>query len=488
MSSRTRFVSFCCPPGRAGITLAFHINEDEPMKSTLLGLAAATLLTFHPARAEDATGSWKGTIANSLNVFVEIKNTGGAWDATLTVPQQGLVTKVDQLVVSADRISFALLPLKAGYAAQWSDKDQAWAGTWTQGGKTTPLVFARAEAGAGKLQRPQEDAIATRPVTYTSTDVSIGNAAAGLTLAGTFSVPRGKGPFPAVVLVAGSGPQDRDENVLNHKLFLVLADHLNRQGIAVLRYDKRGVGKSGGAYKTATSVDFASDAEAAVRFLRARPEVDVRHIGIVGHSEGGVIAPLVAAKDPGVAFVVLLAGPGVRGSLLMVEQLARNARNGGVPDAQIAQQRAFHQALFDAIAATPDLALARENANRVVADATRNGTLPAGMSPAAIASYTTPWFHAFLRYEPAPALQAMRQPVLALNGALDFQVPATMNLGAIRIALQGNQRAVIREMPKLNHLFQTATTGGGNEYAVIEETFAPVALDTVSDWILATIN
>lgn len=458
------------------------------MKTILLCLAAAALAPLAPAHAEDANGDWKGTIANSLNLYLQVKKTDGAWEATLTVPQQGLTTKVDQLAVSDQQISFALLSLKASYSARWVEKDKVWAGTWSQGGQTTPLDLSRTEAGAGKLKRPQEDAIAARAPGYTSHDVGFTNADARIALAGTFSVPPGKGPFPAVVLVAGSGPQDRDENVLNHKLFLVLADHLNRQGIAVLRYDKRGVGKSGGDYKGATSIDFASDAEAAVRFLRTRAEVDPRHIGIVGHSEGGLIAPLVAAKDPGVAFVVLLAGPGVRGELLMVEQLARNAKDGGLTDAQIAQQRAFHHALFGAIASTPDLALARENASQVVAAATRNGTLPAGMSPAAIASFTTPWFHTFLRHEPGPALQAMRQPVLALNGALDFQVPAAMDLDAIRTALKDNPHAAVREIPRLNHLFQTATTGSGAEYAVIEETFAPVALATISDWILATVH
>lgn len=459
------------------------------MKSTLLCLAAATAMTIKLAHAEDATGYWQGSIANSLNVFLAVnKAAGGAWQGTLRVPQQGLVTQVDQLVVSDDQLSFALLALKAGYTARWNAKDKVWTGTWSQNGQIVPLLLTRTGASAGQPKRPQEDAIAARPATYTSTDVAIVNDAANVTLAGAFSVPQGKGPYPAVVLVAGSGPQDRDENVFNHKLFLVLADHLNRQGIAVLRYDKRGIGKSGGAYKGATTLDFASDAEAAVRFLRTRAEVDQRHIGIVGHSEGGLIAPLVAAKDPAVAFVVLLAGPGVRGELLMLEQTARNAKDGGMPDAQIAQQRLFYQALFGAIASTPDLMLSREKASVVVADATKNGALPAGMTPAAIAGFTTPWFHTFLRLEPGAALRAVHQPVLALNGALDFQVPPAIDLPALRMALAGNSRAVVKEMPKLNHLFQTATTGGGDEYAVIDETFAPIALNTVSDWIRATVH
>ena len=459
------------------------------MKSTLLFLAAATVMSVNFAHAEDATGYWKGSIASSLHLFLQVKKAAdGTWEATLSVPQQGMVAKVDQLTVSADQIGFALLPLKASYAAKWNDKEKVWAGTWSQGGQTIPLLLTRTDGGPAKAKRPQEEAIAARAATYASTDVTFHNAAAGIDLHGTFSVPHGKGPFPAVVLVAGSGPQDRDENVFNHKLFLVLADHLARQGMAVLRYDKRGVGKSGGVYQGATTLDFASDTEAAVRFLRTRTDVDQRNIGIVGHSEGGLIAPLVAASDPKVAFVVLLAAPGVRGAALMVEQLARNGKDGGLPDTEIARQRAFHQALFDAIAAAPDVAHAKESAAMVVADATQHGTLPNGVTPAAIAPYTTPWFHTFLRLEPAPALQKLRQPVLVLNGALDFQVPAALDLPPIRIAMKNNPQAVIQELSKLNHLFQTATTGGGDEYAVIEETFAPVALDTVSDWIRATVK
>lgn len=459
------------------------------MKSTLLCLAAATVMTISVAHAEDATGYWKGSIANSLHVFLQVnKAADGRWEVTLSVPQQGLVTKVDQPVITDDQIGFALLALKASYAAKWNAKDKVWTGTWSQGGQTAPLLLARTEAGAGKLKRPQEDAIAARPAPYTSTDVSFVNDAAKIDLQGTFSVPHGKGPFPAVVLVAGSGPQDRDENVFNHKLFLVLADHLARQGIAVLRYDKRGVGKSGGVYKGATTFDFASDTEAALRFLRTRAEVDPRKIGIVGHSEGGVIAPVVATKDPAIAFVVLLAGPGVRGDLLIVEQQARNAKDGGMSDALIAQQRTFQQALLGAITAEPDLAQARIKANNVVDAAARNGTLPAGMGTATVAAFTTPWFHTFLRLDPVPALQGLRQPVLVLNGALDFQVPAALDLPPIRVAMKNNPKAVIKELPKLNHLFQTATTGGGDEYGMLEETFAPVALDAVSDWIRATVK
>jgi fermentation-respiration switch protein FrsA (DUF1100 family) len=459
------------------------------MKSTLLGLLAALALATPPAQAIDATGHWKGRIADSLNVHLEFARAAdGKWEGKLAVPQQGFKTKVEQLEIGEEQLGFRLPALNAGFTARWSEQDKAWIGTWSQNGQTVPLRLERTDAAAIKPKRPQLEAIAARQPTYASAEVSFANPAGGHVLAGTLTVPQGKGPFPAVVLVHGSGPVDRDETIREHKPFLVLADHLSRQGIAVLRYDKRGVGKSGGVYKLATSHDFASDAEAAVAFLRGRPEVDAKRIGMAGHSEGGLIAPLVAARDPGLAFVVMLAGPGVRGELLMVEQIALGTRAAGMPEESVARERELNRAVFAAIVAEPRLELAGDKARRMMEEAERKGLLPAGMAAARAREFTSPWFHAFLRHEPGPALQALRQPILVLNGERDLQVPAGMNLGAIRSALKAHPRAVVKELPALNHLFQTARTGAGSEYAEIEESVAPLALDTVSDWILATVT
>lgn len=457
------------------------------MKTTLSCLAAALLLAAQPVGAEDANGYWSGSIANSLTVIVQFRKApDGRWEGTLAAPQQGMSSKVDNLVVKDEQISFALLANKAGFSANWSDADKAWTGTWSQGGQTIPLVLKRTDATALKPRRPQEEAIAERPPAYDSAEVSFANDAARLTLAGTLTVPHGEGPFPAVVLVHGSGPLDRNQEVMDHKLFLVLADHLSRRGIAVLRYDKRGIGKSSGVYDGATSFDFASDAEAAVRYLRSRPEVAGGRVGIVGHSEGGLIAPLVASRDPALGFVVLLAGPGVRGELLMVEQIALALKANGASDAYIAKERSMAMAMFAALASEPQLDAARQKVRLVVERARQAGTLPEGMTEHRIKQFSTPWFHAFLRHEPGPVLRALRQPILVLNGELDLQVPAALDLAAMRAALEGNPRAVIKELPKLNHLFQTAKTGAGMEYYSIDETFAPMALDTVSEWILAT--
>ena len=456
------------------------------MKTILISMAAALAMALVPAHAEDAQGLWTGSIANSLRVTVKFDKTAdGKWEATMSVPTQNLMTKVENVTVTADKIGFELTRLRASYAATWNEQDQAWTGTWTQG-RGAPLNLKRITEEAARPKRPQEEAIAARPATYTSTDIAFDNA--DVKLAGTFTVPQGQGPFPAVVLVHGSGSIDRDGSVFGHRPLLVLADHLNRQGIAVLRYDKRGVGKSGGKLKEATTRDLAADAEAALRFLRSRPEVDGKRIGVVGHSEGALVAPLLASRDPGIGFVVMLAGPGVRGERLLVEQHALLARARGVPEAAIEKDRILNRALFAAMANEPTLEAARTKAGLILAEAERKGDLPAGLGATALERFGTPWFRELLAYEPAPVLQAVRQPILVLNGERDLQVPADLDLPPIRTALAANPRAVVKELPGLNHLFQTAKTGSIEEYGQIEETFAPAALDTIAGWIKTTVH
>ena len=458
------------------------------MKKLLISAAASLALSATAAQAEDAKGYWSGRIANALAVSVQFEQAAdGHWEATLSVPSQNLVTKVDKVEVTPDRISFALPKFKASYAATWNASEAAWTGTWTQG-QATPLNLKRSSREALTPKRPQEEAIARGAPAYQASEVGFANEAAGVTLAGTLAVPPGKGPFPAVVLVHGSGPIDRDSEVFGHKLFLVLADHLARQGIAVLRYDKRGVGKSTGKLKEATTLDLAADAEAALRYLRTRPEIDARRTGVIGHSEGGLIAPLLASRDPSLAFVVMLAGPGIRGDKLLVEQLALSAKLRGVPEAAIARDRVLHQALFEAMVAEKTVAGARTQASRILDEAERKGEIPAGTSKAMVERFGNAWFHSLLGYEPGPVLRAVRQPVLALNGERDAQVLAGMDLPAVRTALAGNPQALVKEMPGLNHLFQNAKTGAVAEYAEIEETVAPVALETIGNWIAATVK
>jgi uncharacterized protein len=281
-----------------------------------------------------------------------------------------------------------------------------------------------------------------------------------------------------VVLITGSGPQNRDEELMGHKPFLVLADHLTRQGIAVLRYDDRGVGKSTGSFASATSEDFAGDAWAAWQKLSTRPDIDPKRIGLLGHSEGGLIAPMLAAAHPEIAFVVMLAGPGVTGEQIMLAQSAAIMKASGAPQAAIDANVSIQKQVF---------AILREETStaRIVE---RLGAIPVGTkeaSAALVKQSSSPWLRFFAFYDPAPALAKVRCPVLALGGALDLQVLPDQNLPAIESTLKqgGNTDVTVVRMPGLNHLFQSAKTGLPAEYAQIEETMAPAALETITTWI-----
>ena len=335
--------------------------------------------------------------------------------------------------------------------------------------------------------RPQQP---TRPFPYREEEVSYLNPRApGVTLAGTLTIPPGKGPFPAVLLITGSGPQDRNETLFGHQPFFILADDLTRRGIEVLRVDDRGTEKSTGTFSGATTLDFAGDAEAGLAFLDTRPEVDHRRTGLIGHSEGAIIAPMIAAKDRHVAFIVMLAGSGVNGSQIVAEQGRLIEINGGVkPEiaAEHARQALKLHALL--ISEKDDAVLRKRLQDEIAADATAAGHPPSKADNfviiAAANQLMSPWFRFFLAYDPVPALRQVTCPVLVLNGSKDMQVSPAQNLPPIRAALAHNHHAEIDELPNLNHLFQTASTGDSSEYGTIPETFAPAALNKISTWIL----
>jgi pimeloyl-ACP methyl ester carboxylesterase len=359
-------------------------------------------------------------------------------------------------------------------------------GRWTRtGAPDLETVFTRRDpAAAAAPRRPQEP---RPPFPYRSEEVRIPNPRApGVTLAGTLTLPPGEGPFPAAILISGSGAQDRDESLMGHKPFAVLADHLTRQGIAVLRYDDRGTARSTGSFAGATSADFATDAAAAFAFLRGRREIDRQAIGYIGHSEGGMIGPLAAPDSPGLAYMVLLAGPGEQTRTVMEAQRRAIGQSMGMSGAELDRAGVLNARLMEIAAG--DLAPAQADAAMRTAmsdEALAGSGIAPAQRDAMIARLADPWFRWFLRYDPSPALRALHMPVLALNGSLDRQVLPEANLAGIRAALAGNPDVTITELPGLNHLFQTAHTGGIGEYAEIEETMAPVVLTTVADWIRA---
>ncbi|HEX5263113.1 MAG TPA: alpha/beta fold hydrolase [Phenylobacterium sp.] len=430
------------------------------------------------AKAQDAVGEWHGTLASAtgeLRIGLEITaKPGGGYQGRLISPDQGsawlaldAVTLEDgHLVLSGKRIN-------GSYEGWWDDARSGWVGQWTQGA-TTPLTFTRGPPQPRlRPQTPQP------PFPYRAEDVAF-DSAPGVRLAGTLTLPPGPGPFPAAVLITGSGAQDRDEALMGHRPFMVLADALTRRGIAVLRTDDRGFAKSTGDFAKATSEDFAADTEAAVTFLRGRKEIDSARIGLIGHSEGGMIGPMVAVADPKIAFVVMLAGPGVPTRELLAAQREAVGRTAGLSTDAIARNERVMGQVEEALAEEKDWDQAKADAAKVLVEA----GMPAGSAEMTIKQLSSPWYKWFIAYDPRPVLAKVRAPVLALNGDKDVQVVSKQNLPAIRAALKGNPAATVVEMPGLNHLFQTAQTGGPAEYARIEETFAPAALKLIADWVI----
>ncbi|HSW28529.1 MAG TPA: alpha/beta hydrolase [Longimicrobiales bacterium] len=441
---------------------------------------AAVLAPLRPLGAQATPapqafqGVWTGVLeagaAKLRLVFHVAVGAGGVLSGTMDSPDQGAAgIPATSVTAQGSTLSFAVANLGMTYEGTLSADGTRLEGTFTQGPARLPLALSRGEAPPPP-ERPQHP---KPPFPYREEEVRITNAAPGVVLAGTLTLPQGAGPFPGVVLVTGSGPQDRDESLMGHKPFLVLADHLTRKGIAVLRYDDRGVGKSTGSFSTATSEDFAGDALAAVAFLGARPEVGP--VGIAGHSEGGLIGPLAAVRSDDVAFVVMLAGPGLPGEQILYLQGNLIARAGGASEAQAAAVGEMQHALQETVATLP-----AETRREMEDELT-----PAAVE-AQVRQVNSPWFRFFLTYDPRPTLEKVRVPVLALNGSLDLQVPAEANLREVGEALRrgGNGDVTTRLLPGLNHLFQTARTGGPSEYATITETMSPTALEAVSSWIL----
>ena len=434
--------------------------------------------------AQGLAGDWVGQLNGGFKVRIHFERAGSGFSGTLINPS-GNETVLDQITSDGAHLHFAVNKLNLSYDGVWSEEEKVWKGNLTFQ-QVYPLVLKRATAedlAPAVHKRPQEDAITTGPAPYVEREVHFNNFAAHNQLAGTLSLPRGEGAFPAVVLVSGTGHNTRDEDVWGHKVFLVLADALNREGFAVLRYDKRGVGGSSGDYDAATTADFASDAEAGVAWLKTQAEVDRSRIGVLGHSEGGIIAPAVAATDKSVAFVVMIAGPCIRGDRLFVLQSAMTAKAYGAPEDYIARRKVFDEQLYSAILSAPSESAALDRAKALVAQGVADKLVDANEAESLPSDDTRPWERYFLGYDPAPTLARLTVPVLVLNGSLDVQVPAKENLAAAREALRNNLKATVIELPGMNHLLQDAKTGAPSEYNDIEETMSPAALKLIADWL-----
>jgi len=442
---------------------------------------------------QEVTGAWNGSLkvqGMQLRIVFNISKTDSGYSSTMDSPDQGAKgIPVTTTTFENARLKIEMTNLHIEYSGELKDKTIT--GTFKQNGMAFPMNLTKEAIAKELVKRPQDP---VKPYPYYSEEVTFANSHANITLAGTLTLPKKEGTFPAVILITGSGPQNRDEELMGHKPFLVLSDYLTRQGIAVLRYDDRGVAQSKGDFKTGTTVDFASDAESAVAYLKGRKEIIQNKIGLVGHSEGGIIAPMVASHNKDVDFIVLLAGTGLRGDKILLLQQELIGRASGKPETEIAKTREANTKAFELVLKSKTTESLTTDLTGLLNDILKENQdkgKPSGMSNAdyvalQVKQITSPWMLYFIRYDPAGALEKVKCPVLAIDGEKDLQVPGRENLQAIEKALKkgGNQQVTTRLFPNLNHLFQECKTGSPAEYAEIEQTFSPVAMEVVAKWIL----
>lgn len=457
------------------------------MKQHFLGFSLLLLMFSFSANAQSVTGVWQGALkvaGTELPLVFHIKDSGDTLSATMDSPAQNALG----IPVSAIAFDNPKLHLEAGNGAivyEGTLSNDSIIGTFQQNGMNIPLNLHRGVVKEKAVIRPQQP---KPPFPYKSEDLSFPNKKAGITLAGTLTIPNEGSHFPTVILISGSGPQDRDESILSHKPFWVIADYLSRNGIAVLRFDDRGTAKSGGDFSTATTADFATDVAAAVNYLKSRKDISPAKIGLIGHSEGGIIAPMVASKDKSINFIVLLAGPGVDGAQLLLMQNEALGKAQGMSAEQLAEAKAVNEALYKIAVGNNNDSLAQQLISEKLL-ALMPADMPETQRQQAVEAQskmlTGPWMRYFLSNDPAKYLQQVYCPVLALEGTKDLQVPAEENIAAIKRALTeaGNKQVTTKIFPGLNHLFQDAQTGLPDEYGKIEETFSPKALQFMTDWI-----
>lgn len=456
------------------------------------------VLTQVYPQQKNLSGIWAGKLSlpNSLELTIAFnlsKDDSGKYSSTLDSPDQGAMgIPTESTTINGDSIIIKIPVVQGFYSGKIFYDEMRIEGKWSQGGMSLDLTVNKVEKLEGR-NRPQEP---KEPFPYNSEEVLFENEIDGVVLAGTLTFPKDGDNFPAVVMITGSGGQDRNEELLGHKPFLVISDYLSQNGIAVLRFDDRGIAQSTGDHSIATSEDFAKDVLAAVEFLKGRKEIDKTKIGLIGHSEGGMIAPLAAVQTSDVAFIVMMAGLGIPGDSILYLQGELIQRAEGTSEEEIQKSVKLQKELFSLIKnSNDDVKLDKELREKFYAeyagmnDEEKNKIGdPEVYLNMQIKTITSPWFKYFLRFDPVPVLEKVKCPVLAINGEKDLQVPPKENLSAIEAALKkgGNKNFEVKMLPGLNHLFQTSATGKISEYGQIEETISPIALQTMFDWIKKT--
>jgi fermentation-respiration switch protein FrsA (DUF1100 family) len=462
-------------------------------------LTIASIFFYVHVSAQQAKGTWSGKVnvrGTELQLVIHVSDNSSPVEIQLDSPDQGVYgMKADEATIEGNVLTafFKNAGLRLEGLLRKDGKIMA---TIEQGSNRDEISFERVSPNPTfslKSARPQEP---KAPFPYDIQEVRFTNTKEQIELAGTLCIPKGAGPFPAAILISGSGPQDRDESILGHKPFWVLADHLTRQGIAVLRYDDRGVAASKGNFASSTTLQFSEDAAAAFDFLSKYERIKPSAVGLIGHSEGGIIAPIVAANRKKVAFIILMAGTGIPGDSLLLLQQTAILEADSASSTEIENTRSTFRTVFSTIRNTKNIEDRNKQIRMNITASLQNGkmTLPEGINQSQYVEMqatqlANPWMLQFLTLNPADYLKKVRCPVLALNGSKDTQVPFKENLDAIKKAItHANPLNEYKVMDGLNHLFQHCNTGSPSEYKNIEETLAPEAMEAMTKWIQTTVK
>jgi len=479
------------------------------MKTKIISFFAALIFFTTNSFAQDVvTGKWDGSLSvmgTTLKIIVNFKTEGDSVKGTIDIPEQSAKNlPLINIVYNTPKIKFELNTGQGNAMFDGEQKGDAISGVYSQSGMTGEFTIRRGvktEVGKIEIETKVKPPYKIESVSFVNGENSF---------AGTLTIPEYPGKHPAVVMITGSGPQNRDEEIVGFKIFGIIADHLTRNGIAVLRYDDRGVGESKGkSVSESTTEEFSGDVIEAVKYLRTRTDINTSQIGLMGHSEGGIIAPMCAVKDKNIAFIILMAGTGVSGKEIILEQSKLIQKANGASDEEIMKSNEIlSEILLVAEKTTPGQG-SEENWNIVKekikkeiiaeidkqSDEEKKGiadkeTYAENMANGQLAQMKSAWMKYFLSYNPAPTLEKVTCPVLMLFGSLDLQVPPSLNEKPMTDALKkaGNKDVTVKLFPKANHLFQEATKGSPSEYATLKKEFIPGFLDFVSAWILKRVN
>lgn len=443
-----------------------------------------TLISL-PTIAQSFKGPWIGTLdiqGTKLNIVFHFKQNDNIWSGTIDSPDQGAYgLKIDEVVVDGQKISTQSHQIQMTFSGEL--QQDTIKGTFKQGPLSLPLVLTpqTKELTKEKPQTPKE------PYPYNVREMTVSSQGDSVVLSGTLTIPSIDKKHPAIILIAGSGPMNRDEEIFGHKPFAVLADYFTRQGFAVFRYDKRGIGKSTGNYKIATTCDFAEDVKSIVATLSELPNIDDKNIGLIGHSEGGIIAPMVANEMEAVKYIVLLAAPGLQGKVIVKKQNEELIQNTPIANNIKTKYLNVAYQFIDYLTNDNEPKDSKENIiaglNSIIKQNQADELFPEDQRESLVGTMTTKWYMQFLKLNPATYLTNIKCPTLALNGDIDKQVDADTNLKAIERAMSGNQLLTVKKYPQLNHLFQHAEKGTIDEYAKIKETFSEEVIKDILTWI-----